>query len=68
MEVRLLKAINQMDFGPMGTGGDTSAMSVNIDFAYSHGFVPVAVCINCWINRRTSAKIYNDGRVENLDW
>jgi len=68
MEVRLLKAINQMDFGPMGTGGDTSAMSVNIDFAYSHGFVPVAVCINCWINRRTSAKIYNNGRVENLDW
>jgi len=68
MEVRLLKAINQMGFGPMGTGGETSAMSVNIDFAFSHGFVPVAVCFNCWINRRTSAKIYNDGRVENLDW
>lgn len=68
MESRLLKAINKLGFGPMGTGGDTSVMAVNIDFSYSHGFVPVAVCINCWINRRTSARVYNDGKIENLNW
>ena len=68
MEQRLLDAINQMGFGAMGTGGDCSAMAVHIDYAGSHGFVPVAVCFNCWINRRTAARIHGDGRVEDLNW
>ena len=68
MEARLKDAINGMGFGAMGTGGDTSAMAVNIDYAASHGFVPVAVCFNCWINRRTAARIHGDGRVEDLQW
>ena len=51
----------------MGTGGDTSAMAVHIDYAASHGFMPVAVAFNCWINRRTRARIYDDGRVERLE-
>ena len=64
MEQRLLTAINAMGFGPMGTGGDTTAMAVHIDYAASHGFMPVAVALNCWINRRTGARIANDGAVE----
>jgi fumarate hydratase subunit alpha len=64
MEERLLKAINSMGFGPMGTGGDTTAMAVHIDYAASHGFMPVAVALNCWINRRYGARIRNDGSVE----
>ena len=64
MERRLLAAINAMGFGPMGTGGDTTAMAVHIDYAASHGFVPVAVALNCWINRRTGARIADDGSVE----
>lgn len=64
MEDRLLKAINSMGFGPMGTGGDTTAMAVHIDYAASHGFMPVAVALNCWINRRYGARIQNDGTVE----
>lgn len=64
MEQRLLRAINSMGFGPMGTGGDTTAMAVHIDYAASHGFMPVAVALNCWINRRTGARIRNDGSVE----
>jgi len=68
MELRLLDAINGMGFGPMGTGGDSSCMAVHADYAGSHGFVPVAVCFNCWINRRTAARIHNDGRVEHLNW
>lgn len=64
MESRLLKAINAMGFGPMGTGGDTTAMAVHIDYAASHGFMPIAVALNCWINRRTGARISNDGTVE----
>lgn len=67
MEQRLLQAINGLGFGPMGTGGDNTAMAVHVDYAASHGFVPVAVNLNCWINRRTRARIHHDGRVERLE-
>jgi fumarate hydratase subunit alpha len=67
MEARLLAAVNKTGFGPMGTGGDTTALAVHIDYAASHGFVPVAVCFNCWVNRRSSARLYDDGRIERFD-
>ena len=67
MEQRLLVAVNKTGFGPMGTGGDATSMAVHVDYSAGHGFTPVAVCFNCWINRRTSARIYNDGRVERID-
>ncbi|MBC7702374.1 MAG: fumarate hydratase [Rhodoferax sp.] len=67
MEQRLLAAVNKTGFGPMGTGGDATSMAVHVDYSAGHGFTPVAVCFNCWINRRTSARIYNDGRVERID-
>ena len=64
MEARLVRAINKTGFGPMGTGGDSTAMAVHVNYAAGHGFTPVAVAFNCWINRRTRARLYNDGRVE----
>ena len=64
IERRLLEAVNKTGFGPMGTGGDSTAMAVHVDYAAGHGFTPVAVAFNCWINRRTRARIFNDGRVE----
>jgi fumarate hydratase subunit alpha len=64
MERRLVAAVNKTGFGPMGTGGDSTAMAVHVDYAAGHGFTPVAVAFNCWINRRTRARLYNDGRVE----
>ena len=67
MEARLLRAVNKTGFGPMGTGGDTTALGVHVAFAAGHGFTPVAVCFNCWINRRTSARLHDDGRVERLE-
>ncbi len=62
MEERLFKAVNKTGFGPMGTGGDTTALGVHINYASGHGFTPVAVCFNCWINRRLGARINNCGR------
>lgn len=67
MEERLYTAVNELGFGPMGTGGDTTVLGVHANYAAGHGFTPVAVCFNCWINRRTSARIYSDGRVERLE-
>jgi fumarate hydratase subunit alpha len=64
MERRLVDAVNKTGFGPMGTGGDSTAMAVHVEYAAGHGFTPVAVAFNCWINRRTRARLYNDGRVE----
>jgi len=64
METRLTTAVNGLGFGPMGTGGDTTVLGVHMDYASGHGFTPVAVCFNCWINRRTSVRIWGDGRME----
>ncbi|MGG5822455.1 fumarate hydratase [Falsiroseomonas sp. HW251] len=67
MEDRLLAAVNATGFGPMGTGGDTTALAVHVDYASGHGYTPVAVCFNCWINRRTRARLHADGSVERFE-
>lgn len=67
MESRLRTGINMMGFGPMGTGGDSTTSAVHINYAAGHGFTPVAVAFNCWINRRTRARIHNDGRIETIE-
>jgi fumarate hydratase subunit alpha len=67
MEQRLLHAANATGFGPMGTGGDTTALAVHVDYASGHGYTPVAVCFNCWINRRTRARLHADGSVERFE-
>jgi fumarate hydratase subunit alpha len=67
MEERLLSAVNKTGFGPMGTGGDTTALAVHIEYASGHGFTPVAVCFNCWINRRAGARIHNNGDIARFE-
>jgi len=67
MEERLCEAVNALGYGPMGTGGATTVLGVHVDYAAGHGFTPVAVAFNCWINRRTRARIYSDGHVERLE-
>ena len=69
MEANIYSAMNKLGIGAMGTGGDISVMSVNIEYAYTHiAGVAVATSSNCWIARRRTQKIYAaDGRVEDLD-
>jgi fumarate hydratase subunit alpha len=64
MEENLLKAVNMTGIGPMGLGGNTTALAVNIETSAGHAFIPVAVCFSCWPGRRMRAKLYEDGRVE----
>ena len=64
MEQRLAAAVNASGYGPMGTGGDSTAYAVHINYSSGHGFTPVAVCFNCWINRRTTARIFDSGVVQ----
>ena len=67
MEARLLAAVNKTGFGPMGTGGDTTALAVHVEYSSGHGFTPVAVAFNCWINRRAGARLFGDGRIERFE-
>jgi fumarate hydratase subunit alpha len=65
MEKELLEAINATGIGPMGLGGDTTALAVHIESAYTHITQnPVAVNSQCWPARRAKARIFRDGRVE----
>ncbi len=65
LETELLEGVNMTGFGPMGLGGDTTALAVMVEAAYTHITQnPVAVTLQCWRGERASARIYPDGRVE----
>lgn len=66
-EKELLDALNMSQIGPMGMGGDTTALAVNIECSGTHRpWMPVAVNINCWPGRKATCRIYTDGRVEQI--
>ncbi len=65
LEADLLEAVNMTGLGPMGLGGDTTALGVMVEAAYTHITQnPVAVTLQCWRGERASARIYPDGRIE----
>jgi len=64
LEKELLCEINGLGIGPMGLGGRTTALSVNVELAYCHtASLPVALSMQCWAGRIAKARIYAD-RVE----
>ncbi len=68
LEEELLKAINEIGIGPMGLGGKTTVLDVHIEYAYCHtASLPVAVNTQCWTGRRARARIYEDGRIEEME-
>ena len=68
LEEELLRAINETGIGPMGLGGKTTVLDVHIEYAYCHtASLPVAVNTQCWTGRRARAKIYEDGRIEEME-
>ncbi|HTY89592.1 MAG TPA: fumarate hydratase [Methanocella sp.] len=65
LEMELLHAINRTGIGPMGLGGDTTALGVQAEYACCHtASLPVAVIFQCYAARRAHARIYEDGSVE----
>ena len=65
LEEELLSAINQTGIGPQGLGGDTTALAVHIESAWTHITCnPVAVNLQCWRAERRSALLWADGEVE----
>lgn len=58
LENELLEKINQLDIGPQGFGGITTAFAVNIETAPTHiAGLPVAVNIGCHVTRHASMEI-----------
>jgi len=65
LEVELFDAINQTGIGPQGLGGDTTALAVHIEAAWTHITCnPVAVNLQCWRAERRRATLSADGKVE----
>jgi len=60
-EKDILVDINSLGIGPMGLGGDTTALAVHVKKAFCHtASLPVAVNIQCWANRHASAVLGGD--------
>ncbi len=58
LEKELLDKINQLDIGPQGFGGITTAFAVNIETAPTHiAGLPVAVNIGCHVTRHATMEI-----------
>lgn len=67
LEEELLMLTNLTGIGPMGLGGDTTVLGVNVEYAHRHpASLPVGVAFQCWAARKASAMISSDGRVEYL--
>ena len=65
LETELFEAINMLGIGPMGLGGKTTMLGLNIEYAYCHtASLPVAINVQCWAGRRGTVKIYPDGKLE----
>ncbi len=58
LERELLQKINQLDIGPQGFGGVTTALAVNIETAPTHiAGLPVAINIGCHVTRHATTEV-----------
>jgi fumarate hydratase subunit alpha len=57
-EQEICDAVNRLGIGPMGLGGDTTALAVRVKQGGCHtASLPVAVNIQCWACRRATALV-----------
>jgi len=65
LETELLEAMNMLGIGPMGLGGKTTMLGLNIEYAYCHtASLPVAINVQCWAGRRGTVRVHKDGKLE----
>jgi len=65
-EEQMREDVNRLGIGPQGLGGDTTALDVHVERAWTHNSMnPVAVNMQCWRGERRRARVhYADLRVE----
>jgi tartrate/fumarate subfamily iron-sulfur-dependent hydro-lyase alpha chain len=65
LEKELFDAINKTGIGPQGLGGNTTALAVHIEAAWTHITCnPVAVNMQCWRAERRRAILTAEGKIE----
>ena len=58
LEVEILEKINDLNIGPMGLGGSSTSLGVNIEIMDTHtAMLPVAISIQCWAARSGNLKL-----------
>ncbi|MBU4534545.1 MAG: fumarate hydratase [Euryarchaeota archaeon] len=58
LEQEILKEINDSGIGPMGLGGNTTALDVKIKTAHTHtAGLPIGICIQCWAGRHATKRL-----------
>ena len=58
LEQEIIKEINDSGIGPMGLGGNTTALDVKIKTAHTHtAGLPIGVCIQCWAGRHATKRL-----------
>jgi fumarate hydratase subunit alpha len=57
-EQKICNAVNRLGIGPMGLGGDTTALAVKVKTAACHtASLPVAVNVQCWAHRHATVEV-----------
>ncbi len=57
-EQEICDVVNRLGIGPMGLGGDTTALAVKVKTADCHtASLPVAVNVQCWACRRATVEV-----------
>jgi fumarate hydratase subunit alpha len=57
-EQKICDSVNKLGIGPMGQGGDTTALAVKVKTAGCHtASLPVAVNVQCWANRHATREV-----------
>jgi len=60
-EQKICNSVNRLGIGPMGLGGDTTALAVKVKTAACHtASLPVAVNIQCWAHRHATREVKRD--------
>jgi fumarate hydratase subunit alpha len=68
LESAILRDVNSLGIGPMGTGGKTTALDVHIEYAACHtASLPVAVNLQCWAARGAHVSIDEHGKATYSD-
>lgn len=67
IEEDLYEALNSLGIGILGSGGDTSVLAVNVEYAYTHiAGIACATSTNCMVARRASTRIDADSTVTKM--
>lgn len=62
LEQELLEDVNSLGVGPMGLGGRSTALWTSVECADTHITCnPVSVNLGCWVHRRATADVTEEG-------